>query len=157
MGNDSSVQTKRSRRIVAKAGAGALGALIGGNLLSASAQDATPEAMESLDGAYCVVRTYSILEDTDMGELYQTIYDGYVPIVESIDGFLLYAIVYNEETRVLNAIAYFTNKESSDASTEAAADFNASANLVQYFEEPLPIVNDGIIGVSAIGSAFPGK
>ena len=115
---------------------------------SSQATDATPVA-DTLDGAYAVIRQYVTAVNADVDELISKVAGGYVPIISAVDGFLLYTIVYNTETRAWTAIAYFTSHDGADASTAAAADFVVSANLASYFEAPKPVVTDGGVIITA--------
>ena len=152
MSNKNLALSVSDRRTVMKAGAGILGTLIGLNMVStAVAQDGTPEAGHSLAGTYAVVRTYQMVEDADTDALVEIVQNGYVPIIEEVEGFLLYTTLYNEDTHVWTAIAYFTDKAGSDASTEAAADYVVSADLGSYFVDPSPEVIDGTVNVAAGG------
>jgi hypothetical protein len=139
-----------NRRKMLKSGLVAAGAVAAvGMTRVVTAQESTPVAGNSLIGAYAVSRTYVTATEANLDELKDKVQNGYVPIIEKVDGFLLYTIMYNSETRVWTAIAYFNNPEGAAASTEAAADYVVSADLGSYFEDPSPLVSDGEVIIAS--------
>ena len=87
-----SASTGLSRRAaVIRLGAGSLaGALVGGGLLGASAQDASPAAgtAAATRGEYLAIRQYTFAPGHTMGDLEKAVESGFMPIVSQVPGFV---------------------------------------------------------------------
>ncbi|MFM9106211.1 MAG: hypothetical protein ACKOWF_05885 [Chloroflexota bacterium] len=134
-----------SRRVFS---AGLLAAAFGAGLTrAASAQDATPAAGSGAETAgHIVVRLWTLAPGTDYAEFARKVEEGYLPIIQAIEGFVSYYFANPGDGQHL-AVAVFTSKAGADASTAAAMDWSA-ANL-QGVLEGAPEVIEAEIWISA--------
>src|SRR5262245_58422275 len=89
----------------------------------AQAQDATPVAGTTKEGAYAVFRTRVVLPDKSIDDLTAAIREGLVPIIMQIPGYIDYYIVQNFDTRQRTGVAIFADKAGADESTAKAGEF----------------------------------
>jgi hypothetical protein len=130
------------RAAVLRLGAGGLGgALLGGGLLAASAQEATPEAGQG--GEFLAIRQYTFAPGHAMGELAEAVHSGFMPIVSQVPGFVEYYLVETEEGAL--SISVFTDQAGAEESTKRAADWVADA-LAGFFDGP-PTVTTGTVRI----------
>ncbi len=101
-----------------------LGALAGGLQHVASAQDSGDAAVSAQTG-YVTVRAWKLVEGTDYAAFTKLVQEGYVPIIQSVEGFVQYFFANPGDNQHL-AIAVFTTKEGAEASTAAAKDWTAA-------------------------------
>jgi hypothetical protein len=143
-------RTTRRNALRLVGGGAALVAFASANLgTSALAQDATPVAGASKEGAYAVFRTRAVKPDKSIDDLTAAIRAGFVPIVTQIPGYIDYYIVQNFETRERTSVSIFADKAGADESTAKAAEFLQSQGLTDYYENVDPIIQEGEIIVAA--------
>jgi hypothetical protein len=148
---DRSDETKTTRRRALRlAGGGAsLAALatvrFGGH---AHAQDATPIAGATKEGAHAVFRTRIVKPDKSIDDLTATVRAGLVPIIKQIPGYIDYYIVQNFDTRERTGVAIFADKTGADESTAKASEFLRSEGLTDYYENVDPVIVEGEIVIA---------
>jgi hypothetical protein len=112
-------------------------AFAGGMTRVAAAQDATPAAGEGSGketAGYVAVRHWKLTEGTDYAEFTRKVAEGYVPIIQAVEGFVDYYFA-NPGNGEHVAIAIFTSKAGAEASTEAAKDWSTT-NLQGIVDGP---------------------
>jgi hypothetical protein len=146
---DSTTGTTR-RQTLRLAGAGAslaaLATIRFGN--GARAQDATPVAGTTKEGAYAVFRTRVVLPDKSIDDLTAAVREGLVPIIMQIPGYIDYYIVQNFDTRQRTGVAIFADKAGADESTAKAGEFLRSAGLADFYEDVDPVIVEGEIVIA---------
>jgi hypothetical protein len=112
----------------------------------------TPVAGGGLEGDYFVMRSRSLKPDRSGAELLEVVQDGFVPLVQSIPGFVAYLVVANDENRNQFGVTIFADESGADESTRRAAGFVAEE--VSDFVTGDPVVIEGtiILSVTADGS-----
>ena len=146
--NEQPVPSVVDRRVVIKAGGGALAALAGLRRgAPALAQDPSPVASPDAGelGRYGVVRIRTVKPDQDTQALIADGRSQFLPLVRANPGYALYFVLHNDETRVHATFGVFADKAGADASTEKAKDFIATH--AKYFVDPTPQVVDGTIAL----------
>jgi quinol monooxygenase YgiN len=145
-------QRSTDRRDVLKVSAGALAALAGLGAVATTRAQGTPEPVGTPGrvGLFGVTRSYVVKDDADVDEL-NAIVEGFVAIVSAEPGFISYDIIYDDATRGYITIGVFDNRESAEASNEAAADFRAEHNLADFYVDPEPVIVQGAIVISSGG------
>lgn len=143
-----------NRRSVITTGTGALAALAGFDGVRIVRAQGTPEAMPagSLKGMFGIARSYVVKDDASADELI-AIVETFVPIVSGTPGFIRYNVIYDETSRGFISVGMFDNAESSEASSEEAAQHRADNNTDAYFVDPEPVVVQGEIVISAVAAA----
>jgi quinol monooxygenase YgiN len=111
------------------------------------AQEATPVAVDSLDGAYAVVRVRRVKPEFSATALAREVGEGFVPIVREIPGFIHYFVVADEEQRTWVSVGIFADKAGADESTERAIAFGQQGT--HDWVEGDPIIIAGTIGTAA--------
>jgi hypothetical protein len=134
-------------------GAAALAAVMAAGLGGRSrvvAQTSSPVASDTgagMAGQYLVVRLRKIKADRSADELIALIGEGFVPLVQSVPGFVSYVAIANPETRDQLSIGIFADKAGADESARRAAEWGqAGAN---DFVEGDPLVVEGLIDIAA--------
>lgn len=145
---DREPMTQPTRRDAMKVGGGIALALLGAGLGTgtvAFAQQATPVS-GSLDGAYTVVRLYTVRADRSSDELLALIRDGYVPLIREIPGFISYTAIADPASAQHAFISVFEDKAGADESTRLAREWVAD-NDIDHFDEG-PTIAEGVIAFS---------
>lgn len=145
---ETSTVTTTTRRTALRlaAGATALAALASSGLRGdALAQDATPTAGATKEGAYAVFRTRRVAPDKSIDELTVAIREGLVPIIKQIPGYIDYYIVQNFDTRERTSVSIFADNAGADESTAKAGEFLRSQGLADYYEDVDPVITEGEI------------
>ncbi len=140
-----------NRRDAMKVGGGIARALLGAGLGTgtvAIAQQATPVS-GSLDGAYAVVRLYTIRPNRSSDEVLELIRDGYVPLIREIPGFISYTAIADPASAQHAFISVFEDKAGTDESTRLAGEWLAENNIDHF--EGGPTIAEGVIAF-AIGA-----
>jgi hypothetical protein len=114
----------------------------------AHAQDASPVAGTTKEGAYAVFRTRVVRPDKSIDDLTAAIREGFVPIIKQIPGYIDYYIVQNFDTRQRTGVAIFADKAGADESTAKAGEFLRSQGLADYYENVDPIIVEGEIVIA---------
>ena len=120
-----------------------------GAIKMAGAQDSTPVASASNGetAGHVVVRRWKLAAGTDYAEFTRKVANGYVPIIQQVEGFVSYYFANPGNDEHL-AVAVFTSKAGADASTEAATDWSAE-NLQGVVDGPPLDVIEAEIWLSA--------
>ena len=129
--------------------AAALGAA---GAIPATAQDdeecAAPVLDEAPDDAnFVVVRRWKLKPEVDYAEFTRLVKDGYVPILQQVEGFVAYYFA-NPGGGEHMAVAIFTSKEGAEASTVAAEEWTA-ANIADLVDGPPVDVTEAEIWMNA--------
>ncbi len=103
------------------------------------------EALDE-DGIFASVRVYDGIEPADQDEIARQAAEGFLPIMNSSEGFVGYYLLSAEDGLV--AISLFRTPEAASASTEAARDFVAE-NLAPLLPNP-PLVVEGNAGLNYV-------
>lgn len=99
------------------AGLGLAALLLAGASRVAIAQEATPAAVAGLEGRYVNVRSRKLRADADPEALLALVREGFVPLIQTIPGFVAYYVVADPETRDQIGISIFADKAGADEST----------------------------------------
>lgn len=146
---DSTTGTTRRqalRLVGAGASLAALATVRFGN--GAHAQDATPVAGTTKEGAFAVFRTRVVLPDKSIDDLTAAVREGLVPTIMQIPGYIDYYIVQNFDTRERTGVAIFADKAGADESTAKAGEFLRSAGLADFYEDVDPVIVEGEIVIA---------
>lgn len=132
----------------------AAAALAGGRV--ALAETAATPAMEAtptggVTGLYAAVRRYQLAPGKSMDELVHLVETGFVPIVQSVPGFVEYTLIVDDATGAQTSVSVFRDSASADESTQKAASWVA-ANVANFNVGP-PAVMTGTIRVHAAAGA----
>lgn len=140
------------RRAVLRLGSGSLAALLASSVLTAAAQEASPEAGAPAAGrAYLALRQYQLAPGRTMEELVAAVESGFLPIVKQVSGFREYLLVGTDEGII--SISVFADQAGAEESTQRAADW-VKENLAGFFAGP-PEVTTGSVWLHEIGSPAP--
>ena len=93
--------------------------------------------------AFVSIRQYEGLNPDNLAELTSRTAEGFVPIINQVDGFIGY-FTMTQDTR-LAAITIFDTAENASASNAAAADFVAE-NFVDSLPNP-PVISEGVVDI----------
>jgi len=131
---------------------GALAAAAFAAALPAMAQDGEECAAPLLDEApddanYVVVRRWKLKPGVDYAEFTRLVRDGYVPIIQKVEGFVAYYFARPGEGEHM-AVAIFTSKEGAAESTAAAETWTA-ANIADLVDGPPVDVTEAEIWMNA--------
>ncbi len=147
--DEASTATRRDALRLVGGGA-ALAALASVGLRGyALAQDATPVAGATKEGAYAVFRTRKVKPDKSIDDLSAAIREGFVPIVRQIPGFVEYFIVQNFETRERTSVSIYADKTGADESSKRAGEFLTGQGLADFYEDVNPVTVEGTIIIAA--------
>lgn len=113
--------------------------------LEPAAADAPADAPD--DASYVVVRRWKLKPDVDYAEFTQLVKEGYVPIIQQVEGFVAYYFA-NPGDGGHMAVAIFTSKEGAEASTVAAEEWTA-ANIADLVDGPPVEVTEAEIWMNA--------
>lgn len=131
----------------------AAGSLLDGSgaTTATPAAAATPAATAGIEGAYVALRSRTMKPDTSGAALLDLIQDGFLPLLESVPGFVAYLAVANDETRDQFSVGVYADEAGAAESTRRAADWGTqgAADLV----EGDPIVVEGVIALAALADA----
>ena len=141
----SDAETTRREALRRVGGGMALAALasaaLGGRVV---AQSATPDASAGFEGSYSVLRLRKVKEDKSAEELVALVHKEFVPLVETVPGFVSYFIVYNPDTRDWVAVGIFADKAGADESTARAAEWG-QGGASDYVEGDPTVVEGGVV------------
>ena len=150
---DARTTTQSTRReALAIGGGAALTALVAAAAMGGrrvAAHDATPEAGHGhgFAGKYVGVRLRTFLPEQDIDEATAVIAADFVPLMESVPGFVTYFGSADPETRSAVYIGVFADKAGADESNRRAAEWLAD-NGYQWFDGD-PTIFEGSIGVAS--------
>jgi len=107
------------------AGGGAVLALLGlaGISEAARARSATPAAGEESATEYAIARIRTVKPEFSAAELARVVNEGFLPIVQTVPGFIAYFVLANDAARTWVSIGVFTDKAAADESTRRAIEF----------------------------------
>ena len=148
---DGRTETQSTRREALTIGGGAaLAALVAAAAMGGrrvAAQEATPAAGDGLLGQYVGVRLRTFLPEQDIDEATAVIAADFVPLMESVPGFVTYFGSADPETRTAVYIGVFADKAGADESNRRAAGWLAD-NGYRWFDGD-PTIFEGTIGVAS--------
>jgi hypothetical protein len=150
---DARATTQSTRREALTVGGGAaLAALIAAAAMGGrrvAAHEATPEAGHGYEfaGKYVGVRFRTFLPEQDIDEATAIIAADFVPLMESVPGFVTYFGSADPETRNAVYIGVFADKAGADESNRRAAEWLAD-NGYTWFDGD-PTIFEGAIGVAS--------
>jgi hypothetical protein len=145
-----------TRRAVFKAGSGLAVAALHlsgastGSGRFVSAQDASPSASPSpggLEGRYVAVRIRTLKEVGETAEVFATIEEGFIPLVEAVPGFIAYLGIADPSSDQTAFVNVFADKAGADESTRVGGAW-LQENEYDFFAGE-PTVVEGTIGVAA--------
>ena len=112
-----------NRRDLVRAGGGLAVAAIGRvgfDRGTGSAAAALDEAARGMVGRYIVVRSRTLADDHSAAEVFDTIRDGYVPLLRTVPGFVAYLGVADKSSNQTAFVTVFADKAGTDESTKRA-------------------------------------